>query len=213
MDTQYTKIPARMNPNVQLRIAHGHFATSHSHINCYMNTTAMKTRCSEAHNVASILAMRFSIDTPVDTILCLDGTEVIGTYLAEELGRTGVLSYNAHRTIYVISPEYTSTGQIIFRDNLQMAVRGKHILILMDSITTGRSILAAAECAKFYEAQISGAAAIFSAVDEIKGLHVTAAYHPEDVPEYEYYPANKCPLCADGKRVEGLINSYGISLL
>jgi hypothetical protein len=88
MDKNYVKIPAVMNSNVSLKVIRGHFATSHSHINCFFDITTMKTRCSEAHNVASLLAMHYSVDTQVDTIICMDGTEVIGTYLAEELTKS-----------------------------------------------------------------------------------------------------------------------------
>ena len=41
---------------------------------------------------------------------------MIGAYLAEELTRAGVLSTNAHKTIYVITPEYNSNSQMVFRD-------------------------------------------------------------------------------------------------
>mgnify|MGYP000470687992 CR=1 FL=1 len=44
---------------------------------------------------------------------------------------------NAHQTIYVITPEYTTGSQIILRDNLAPMVKGKHVLILAASITTG----------------------------------------------------------------------------
>lgn len=213
MDKTYIKIPAPMNPNVQLKVIHGHFATSHSHITCYMDITTMKTRCSEAHNVASLLAMHYSTDTPVDTIICMDGTEVIGTYLAEELTKVGILSYNAHKTIYVVSPEYTSSSQIIFRDNMQIAVRNKYALILMGSVTTGKSLLSIAESLQYYKAKISGAAAVFSCVDKVGDIRVEAAFHPSDVPEYKSYKHNECPLCKAGKPIDALVNSFGYSEL
>ena len=46
------------------------------------------------------------MDKPIDTIVCLDGCEVIGAFLASELSRSGVLSTNAHKTIYVVTPEF-----------------------------------------------------------------------------------------------------------
>lgn len=52
---------------------------------------------------------------------------------------------NAHQTIYVITPEYTSGSQIILRDNLAPMVKGKHVLILSASITTGYTVQAAIE--------------------------------------------------------------------
>ncbi len=90
MNKEVIKIKAQLDPRVQLKVIPGHFATSQSHITNYMDITTMKTRCSEAHGVASVLSTRYEITTPVDTIVCLDGTEVIGTYLAEELTKSGI---------------------------------------------------------------------------------------------------------------------------
>ena len=41
------KLPVRRG-NVPLRVARGHFATNHSHINYYIDITLPKTRLSEA---------------------------------------------------------------------------------------------------------------------------------------------------------------------
>ena len=213
MLSQYTKVPASMNSNVSLKIVPGHFATTHSHITHYMEIGTLKTRCSEAHGVATILAMHYTVSTPVDTIVCADGTEVIGTYLAEELTRAGVLNYNAHRTVYVVAPEYASSGQIIFRDNLQLAIRGKHVLILMGSLTTGRTLERMMEGVRYYGADISGACAIFSAVKEVDGIPVISVFRPEDIPEFSSYAPSECPLCKQGRKIDALVNSFGYSIL
>lgn len=209
----YVKIPAQMDPNVTLKVIDGHFATPNSHITCYMDITTMKTRCSEAHGVATLLAKHYSVATPVDTIICLNGTEVIGTFLAEELTKTGVLSYNAHKTIYVVSPEYTPSGQIIFRDNMQIAIRNKNVLILGGSITTGASFSIAMECLEYYQAKTSGACAVFSMIDEIAGIPVIAAFHPSDVPQYQSYKHTDCPICKAGKKLDAIVNGFGYSVL
>ena len=60
--------------NVPLRLATGHFATSHSHINYYIDVTLTKSRLSEARAVAAELVKEYTLNTIVDTILCLDGT-------------------------------------------------------------------------------------------------------------------------------------------
>ena len=87
------------NSNVRLRVAMGHFATSHSHINYYIDLTMTKHRLSEAKEVAAQLCGNISQATIIDTILCLDGTEVIGACMASELTRRGYANYNAHNTI------------------------------------------------------------------------------------------------------------------
>ena len=94
-------------------------------------------------------------------MLCLDGTQVIGTCLANELTKDGFTNMNAHKTIYIVTPEYTSGSQIILRDNLAPMVKGKHVLILAASITTGYTIQAAVEAVNYYGGIVAGLSAIF----------------------------------------------------
>ena len=79
----------------------------------FLDITTMKSRSSEARRIAQALAANYEASIPVDTIVCMDGLEVVGAYLAEELTKAGVLSMNAHQTIYITSPEYNSVGQMI----------------------------------------------------------------------------------------------------
>ena len=131
--------------NVPLRFATGHFATSHSHLNYYIDMTMTKHRLSEAREAAAVLCSKFSTSTIIDTILCLDGTEVIGACMASELTRAGYMNMNAHRTIYVATPEHTSGSQLIFRDNTAPMIVGKHVLVLAASVATGYTAQAAIE--------------------------------------------------------------------
>ena len=117
---QLMKLPVQRG-SAPLRFAKGHFVTNHSHINYYIDITYQKTRLSEAKDSAYELVKHFINDTPVDTILCLDGTQIIGAYLAQELNRSGFMSINAHQTIYIITPEYDGFGQMIFRDNIHFS--------------------------------------------------------------------------------------------
>ena len=98
------KLPTNKS-SLFLRVAKGHFATSHSHINYYIDVTTQKSRLSEAKAVAKELVAAYQHSTIVDTVLCLDGTQVIGTCLANELTKDGFANMNAHQTIYVITPE------------------------------------------------------------------------------------------------------------
>lgn len=101
--------------------------------------TTMKTRQNEAERIAIAMKDYYNVmDKPIDTIVCLDGCEVIGAFLASELSRAGVLSTNAHKTIYVVTPEFNSNGQMIFRDNLKPEIYGKNVLLLLASATTGK---------------------------------------------------------------------------
>ena len=76
MAIRLVKMPTKKQ-DLFLRVAKGHFATSHSHINYFIDVTIQKTRLSEARAVAQELVCYYTHTTIVDTILCLDGTEVI----------------------------------------------------------------------------------------------------------------------------------------
>ena len=136
MAINMVKLPTQKQDLV-LRVAKGHFATSHSHINYYIDVTMQKTRLSEARAVALELVSSYTHTTIVDTILCLDGTEVIGACMASELTRDGYVNMNAHQTIYVVTPEHTTGSQLLFRENTSPMIAGKHVLILAASVTTG----------------------------------------------------------------------------
>ena len=199
--------------NVSLRVARGHFATNHSHINYYIDITYPKTRLSEAQEVAKELVSTFKNDTPVDTILCLDGTAVLGTCVAEELTKSGFRTINQHQTIYVVEPEYNANSQIIFRDNIKPMIQDKHVLILMASVTTGYTAKKAIEAIGYYGGTIAGIASIYRAVDEIGGIPVHSIYSIKDLPDYESYDYRECPYCKAGVKVDALVNSFGYSAL
>ena len=51
--------------------------------------TTMKTRQNEAERIAIAMKDYYNVmDKPIDTIVCLDGCEVIGAFLASELSRS-----------------------------------------------------------------------------------------------------------------------------
>ena len=199
--------------NAPLRIAHGHFATNHSHINYFVDITYQKTRLSEAKDSARQLVSHFVNDTPVDTILCLDGTAVLGTCLANELTKNGFRTINAHQTMYVLEPEYNANSQIIFRDNNQGMIRGKHVLVLMASVTTGFTANRSIEAINYYGGHVAGVAAIYSAVDAVADYPVRAVYTIKDLPGYASYDYRECPYCKAGQKIDALVNSFGYSQL
>ena len=196
-----------------LRYARGHFATNHSHINYYIDITFQKTRLSEAKAVAKGLMTHFNTSTVVDTILCLDGTAVIGTCLANELTKGGFMSINSHQTIYVVEPEYNANSQMIFRDNIKAMIKGKHVLVLMASITTGFTAKRSIEAIDYYGGSVAGVAALYSAVKETGGHQVVSVYSLDDLPVYASYDYRECPYCKEGQPIDALVNSFGYSAL
>ena len=209
---EITNLPVK-HGNVPLRVARGHFATNHSHINYYIDITFQKTRLSEAKDSAHQLVSHFINNTPVDTILCLDGTAVLGTCVAEELTKSGFCTINQHQTIYVVEPEYNANSQLIFRENIQPMIRGKHVLILMASVTTGFTAKRSIEAIGYYGGHVAGVAALYSAVDAVGEYPVRSVYNVSDLPDYASYDYRECPYCKQGIKIDALVNSFGYSAL
>ena len=212
MENRIIKILSK-HGGVPLKLIHGHFATNHSHINCYLDMTTLKTRQSEAELAAKALVQPYVVTTIVDTILCLDGTQIIGAYLAQELSRAGFVSINAHQTIYVTTPEYDTTSQLIFRDNLVPMIQDKHVLILMANVTTGQTVSQVMESIQYYGGILQGVSAVFSAVDSVNGVPVISVFGKKDLPDYEAYDYRNCPMCKKGEKIRALVNSFGYSAL
>ena len=210
MEKSYTKIYTT-GATVPLKIRPGHFATNHAHINYYIDVTTLKAITKEAEEVAQALVGMYLYDTVIDTIVCMEGTEVIGAFLAEELAKGGFLSTNAHKSIYVISPEFNNNSQIIFRDNLIPMIRDKHVMILMASVTTGRTLNKAVESIQYYGGILQGASAIFSAMDSLDGVPIKSVFGKKDLPDYTYSDYRDCPLCKAGKKIDALVNTFGYS--
>ncbi len=205
-------LPVR-HGDVPLRVAHGHFATNHSHINYYIDITMQKRRLSEAQKMAKQMVTTFINNSPVDTILCLDGMAVVGTCLAQALTESGFRNINRHQTIYVVEPEYNSNSQIIFRDNIQPMIRNKHVLVLMASVTTGYTANKSIEAIGYYGGEVVGVAALYSAVKDLGGLPVRSVYNLSDLPDYASYDYKDCPYCKKGRRIDAMVNSHGYSAL
>ena len=199
--------------NLFLRVAKGHFATSHSHINYYIDVTMQKSRLSEAQAVAHELVNYYQTSTIIDTVLCLDGMQVVGTCLAEELTSNNFMNLNAHQTIYVVTPETTSGSQIIFRDNIAPMITGKNVLILAASVVTGKTAKSAIEAVTYYGGHVAGISGIFATEEKYMGYDVVSAFNPNDLPGYDSFSAHDCPMCRRGEKLEGLVNSFGFSKL
>lgn len=209
----YTKMRSTRHNDVVMKVIPGHFVTPNSHINYYIDMTTMKTRQNEAKAAARAMSEVYMASTIVDTIVCMDGMEVIGAYMADELTKVGIMSMNAHKTIYIMSPEYDLAGQMIVRENNQMMVRGKHCLLLLASTTTGQTIARAAESINYYGGTIVGISTIFSAVTKVLDQPVHALYTVSDLPDYRSYPPPKCRMCQKHEPIDAICNGFGYSRL
>ena len=59
MESRMVKFYSKESNMVAIHAIPGHFATSHSHINYYIDITSLKTRIQEAKEVARVLHQSF----------------------------------------------------------------------------------------------------------------------------------------------------------
>ena len=173
--------------------------------------TYTKHRLAEARQAAQELVMKLNHSMTIDTVLCLDGTEVLGACLAEEMTAVGIRTTNEHNTMYVVTPEYTSAGQMIFRENTAHLIRNRRVLVLAASVTTGGTVQSAIQTIHYYGGACLGACSIFSCLEECAGIPITTIFRSEQLEGYLCVPASQCPLCKSGVKLDALVNSYGIS--
>ncbi|MGN0484531.1 MAG: orotate phosphoribosyltransferase [Lachnospiraceae bacterium] len=213
MEERSIKFYAKGSNKVAVHAIPGHFATCNSHINYYVDVTSLKTRVNEAKSVAELLVQRYHPTMCVDTIVCLDGTEVIGAFLAEEFENRNFLTNNMHETIYVVTPEYNSSNQLMFRDNIAPSIRKKHVVLLLGTTTTGASVQRAVECVRYYGGIVEAVASVFSTISEVNDMPVESVFDGDDVPNYSSYTRLDCPFCKKGIPVEAMVNGFGYSKL
>ena len=194
-----------------LLAARGHFATKNSHINYFIDVTAQKYSLKGAEAVAHRLCEKVKGRFPVDSVLCMDGTSVIGTCLAKELTKAGGRSLSEGSNIYIVKGELDSGGKLIFRDNARFMLEGKHVLILACSMTTGKTALLGRQSVEYYGGRVVGAAAIYAALDNVEGLPVVSLFDTNTIPDYVSYSPSECPMCKHGEPVDAVVNTFGYS--
>ena len=209
----YKKIDYHKNKDVVLRYIPGHFVTPNSHVNYYMDLTDMKSRQREARATGEELAEMYISTEIVDTVLCLDNMEVVGAYLANKLTKAGIVSMNSHKTIYIASAEQDAYGQIVFRENTKHMVKGKRVLILLATATTGTSLMGAIKSVDYYGGTVMGISSIFSAATKVMGIPINSLYSTNDLPDYRSYNPADCPMCKERMPIDALCNGFGYSIV
>lgn len=205
------RIFSTKNPKISITVMQGHFATNHSHINYYIDMTGVKYNSAVAMEAAKTLSVKYSV-APVDTIICLDGCEIIGGYMAQELTKASMLSVNSQKSINIITPEFNTSNQMIFRDNVQPMITDKNVVLLIASATTGKTIKRSLECIRYYGGIVSGVSALFnaSASDEC-GIPVDSIFSEIEIEGYKTYSASECPHCRSNHKIDAIVNSFGYS--
>lgn len=214
MEQRASVITSKKSKRVSINIIPGHFATNHSHVNYYIDMTSVKCNQKIAQKAGKVLSQKYVNNTKVDTIICMDGCEVVGGFMAAELSANGIGAINSSADICIVSPEVNINGQMVFKDNIQPMIWGKNIVLLVASATTCKTINRSVECIKYYGGNIVGISAIFSANDHsMDGREIDAIFKKDDLPHYCTYAFNECPDCKAQRKIDAIVSSSGYSKL
>lgn len=208
MDIESRVIASTNAGGVEMRVFPGHFATSHSHVNYYVDLTDIKVHHQKARQAAVELADYYNA-TFIDTIICLEGTEAIGTFMAAELAQFSVMEMNDDVDISIITPGVSTKRQFIFLDNMKSIIEGRSILLLLSWATTGKTVDRAMESIEYYGGHLAGICALFSIVPEMRGIPVHSAFTLEDIPDYVSSPSHECAMCKEKRKLDAMINNMG----
>lgn len=211
LNDKMIKVTSSRNALASIKVLKGHFATRNSHLNTYIDMSNLN-KYQDAREAARVLADQLT-NVYVDTIVCLDGTENIGSFLAYLMAESTMYSMNRGNNIAVITPEFNNSGQILFRDNTVNSIKGQHVLVLAATVTTGKTVRQAMDSIEYYGGKCVGIASLFSAVTALAGKPIISVFSSKDIPDYKSYEPGFCPLCKEGKMLDALVNSYGYSVL
>ena len=193
------------NPSINMNVIPGHFTTSHFHTTHYLNLDNLKTNASLARDVARELALPYLASTLVDTIVCMEGTSVIGAYMAEELLQEGTSVINSGREIHVVTPISNINRNLMFQSNMQELIFNRNIILLVSSISSGMTLNSALECLSYYGGILVGISALFNAYPKKHEQEINSMFTNGDISGYQIFSPDECPMCKEGHKLDAII--------
>lgn len=209
MNTNSFNVSLSKNPDINMNVVPGHFTTSHFHLSHFLNLDDLKTSSTNARDVAIELATPYISSTPIDTIVCMEETELIGAYLADELTYEGTSVINSGKDIYVIKPTSNTNRQLFFKNNLQQFITGHNVLLLVSSISSGLTLNTALEMLAYYGANLVGVSALFTYLPKSIDMNINYLFTGDDIPGYKMYKPSDCELCKNGQDLDAIIIQGG----
>ncbi len=213
MEGRAYTVKSPKSSKITIKVIPGHFSTSSTHINNYVDMGRLKSSAQVSREVARELAVPYLANTLIDTIVCMEGTEVIGAYLAEELISAGVGVMNEHNDIRIITPISNVKGNLVFHSSRQNKIFNKNVLLLVASVSSGKTINRALECLTYYGGNLVGISAIFRANTDNVKQNINALFTSDDIPEYTSTRPSQCPMCEAGRKLDAKVDSDGYTII
>jgi orotate phosphoribosyltransferase len=205
MKDEIFSIRLEKKPSISLSINSGHFTTSHFHAAHYLDLNHLKTNAILARDVAIELALPYLASTLVDTIVCMEGTEVIGAYMAEELLHGGMSAINSGRDINIVTPISNANKNLMIQSNKQELIANRNIIVLVSSVSSGTTIGSALEYLSYYGGIVVGISALFNAYPERQEQEIHSLFTSKDIPGYQLFRPGECPICKSGQKLDAII--------
>lgn len=202
-------VKCQRNPAIAMEVTPGHFTTSSSHVSHYLDMNELKTNAALARDSAEELAVPYLSGTLVDTIVCMEGTQVIGAFLAQALLQDGTMVMNSGGEIHVVTPVSNTNGQLVFSRNIYHHITDKNIVLLIASASSGKTAAHAIQCLRYYGGHLAGISALFAAVPTYEQTPIHSLFTADDIPGYHFSQTSDCRMCATGKGLDAIITSSG----
>lgn len=193
------------NPVITMNVIPGHFTTNHFHVTHYLDLNDLKTNVSLARDVAVELALPYLNSTLVDTIVCMEGTEVIGAYMAEELMQEGISVINSGNEIHVLTPKSNINKKWMFQDNIKDLIYNRNIILLVSSIASGTTLNNALECLSYYGGIVVGTSALFNFQPDNSNQEIHSMFTNEDIPGYQIFNPDECNMCKENHKLDAIV--------
>lgn len=206
-------VSAPNNPAVTIQVIPGHFSTSNLHLNHYLDFSSLKSSVVMTKSVARELAKPYLTSTLINTIVCMEGTQMIGAYLAQELMKDGTFVINSSHDIHIITPISSVAGKLVFHSSTQDRIRNQNILLLVASVSSGKTIRRAQECLHYYGGTLVGISALFHAKEKKVEQEIHSIFTCNDIPGYQLFLPSQCPICKEGCKLDARVNSEGYTKL
>ena len=212
MDKFFT-VKSKKEPKISVHVVAGHFATSSAHRSHYIDIFDLKSNSSVAKLAARELAAPYQANTLIDVIVCMDGTEILAAYLANELLQSGLGAINEGSEIFIIKPMNRADGRYVFHQSVQEKIANKNALLLVASISTGATVEDVMECMSYYGCRLAGISAVFTAIPSVKGQEIHSLFTNYDIPSYSFSNPSECKMCKEGHALNAVFNSEGFTKL
>ena len=137
--------------------------------------------------------MPYLTTTLVDTIVCLEGLEVIGAFMAEELTQEGTSVINSDRDSYVVTPISNYNRKLMFQHSMQELISNRNIIVLVSSVSSGLTLYSALECLSYYGGKLAGISAYLMPIP--KDMNMKLILFLQTSVLLSYFTVDDCPLC------------------